>query len=320
MMHLGTHRGIAASMRSRGRRMHALSHSVVAIATLVGLTGCSIQKLATTALADAIAESGSVYASDDDVELVGAATPFGLKTIEGLLAALPHHEGLLLAAAKGYTQYSYAYVDLPSQDLEFRDVQAAYEQKDRARRLYLRARDYGLRALEVRHPGFIEQLPGSVSSATSREDVPYLYWTGAALAGAISLGKDDADLIAQIPVLQRLMERALELEPTFDDGALHTFFIAYEMNRPNAGTDRIQRALAHFRLAVELTNRQQAAPYVVLAESVAVAEQDRARFESLLGEALDIDAYAVERWTLANILMQRRARWLLEHRVYFFSN
>ena len=72
------------------------------------------KRAATNAVADAMADNGAVYAADDDMELVGAAVPFGLKTMEGLLAEVPEHRGLLLAAARGFTQYAYAYVALPA--------------------------------------------------------------------------------------------------------------------------------------------------------------------------------------------------------------
>ena len=55
----------------------------------------------------------------------------------------------------------------------------------------------------------------------------------------------------------------------------------------------------------------QAAPYVALAESVAVPQQDRARFNLLLEQALAVDVDARPQYRLANLIMQRRARWLL---------
>src|SRR5258706_2822433 len=129
---------------------------------LMATSGCAtLREYAAGSLGDALAGGGDVYASDDDVELVGAATPFGLKTIESLLAAAPKHGGLLLAATQGFTQYAYVYVQLPAEDAEERDVAYAYAQLERARRLYIRARDYGLRGLE-----------------SAPNDVALLYWTG----------------------------------------------------------------------------------------------------------------------------------------------
>jgi hypothetical protein len=99
------------------------------------LYGCSIKQVAISKLGDSLAESGSVYASDDDIELVGAALPFSLKTIEGLLAEVPEHKGLLLTAASGFTQYSYVYVELEALELEPTDPLRSAELKLRAKKL-----------------------------------------------------------------------------------------------------------------------------------------------------------------------------------------
>ena len=59
-------------------------------AVLAGASGaCSVKRTAVDMLADAMGESGGVYATDGDPDLVLAAIPFGLKTFEGLLAVSP---------------------------------------------------------------------------------------------------------------------------------------------------------------------------------------------------------------------------------------
>ena len=68
------------------------------------LQGCSIKQAAISKSGDTLAEGGSVYDSDDDIELIGDAQPFSLKTVEGLLAEVPEHKGLLLTAASGLSQ------------------------------------------------------------------------------------------------------------------------------------------------------------------------------------------------------------------------
>jgi len=286
---------------------------VLLLACVFAATGCSVREYAARSIGDALVQGGDVYASDDDIEFVGAATPFGLKTIESLLAVVPEHGGLLLAAARGFTQYAYVYVQAGADELEERDVAAAYAQRDRARRMYLRARDYGARGLGLgtdAAPALANDT-AAVLAATTREQVPLLYWTALAWAAAISLGKDSPALVAGLPAVDALVSRAAALDPDYDAGALRSFLISYEMNRPNAARDAAQRARAHFARAVELSKGRQAAPYVSLAETVAVASRDRREFESLLKTALAVDAGARPEWRLANLVIQRRARWLL---------
>jgi predicted anti-sigma-YlaC factor YlaD len=50
---------------------------------------------------------------------------------------------------------------------------------------------------------------------------------------------------------------------------------------------------------------------VTFAEAVSVQKQDLKQFESLLKQALAIDPNAKPEWRLANLIMQRRAKWLL---------
>lgn len=266
------------------------------------VSGCSsLRNAAVSSVGDALAGGGDVYAADDDIELVGAATPFGLKTIESLLAEVPEHHGLLLAAARGFTQYAYVYVQLPAEDAEERDVAYAYAEKERARRLYVRARNYGLRGLKK-----------------TPDDVALLYWTGVAWAAAISLSKDRPAEIAGLPQADALIRRAAALDADFDGGTLHSFLIGYEMSRPNASAAAESVAREHFQRAVALSHGHQAAPFVSLAESVAVARRDRREFERLLASALAVDTDAQPQWRLANLVMQRRARRLLAHADEFF--
>lgn len=261
----------------------------------LALPGCSVRQYALTKTADALAESGSAFASDDDPELIRAAAPFSLKAMESVLADNPDHVGLLTAAARGFTQYAYVYVHAPAELLMERDVAAGYSQLARARALYVRARDYGLRGLRQ-----------------DQDDVALLYWTAVAWAAAISLSKDDPAMLAGLPEVDKLIRRAQQLDADFDHGALRTFLIGYEMSRPNAAADAEQRARAHFARAVELSGGRQAGPYVSLAESVCVDKRARREFEALLRQALQVDADARPEWRLANLVMQRRAHHLLE--------
>jgi predicted anti-sigma-YlaC factor YlaD len=194
--------------------------------------------------------------------------------------------------------------------------------RERARHLYIRARDYGLRGLDSAHPGFTSALrsnSASPLSATSSDDVALLYWTGVSWAAVISVSKDNPESIADLSSVEALIYRALELNESFDHGAIHGFLISYEMSRPTAGRDAESRSRKHFERTVELTQGQQVAPYVALAEAVSVAKQDRAEFEALLHRALAINVEARPEWKLANVVMQRRARWLLTRTDQLFS-
>jgi predicted anti-sigma-YlaC factor YlaD len=289
-----------------------LSLGVVCL-VLVG-PGCSIKRLAVSKVGNAIAGSGTTFASDDDPELIKAAVPFSLKLMEALLAEEPKHEGLLLATTRGFTQFGYAFVQQDADELEDKDLTAAEEQRGRARRLYLRAHRYGLRGLEGRHKGFEQALranPKAAVRAATKQDVPLLYWTALSWAAAIALSKDNPQLIAELPIVEAMMDRALELDESYDSGAIHNYLITYEMSRPGGTGDAATRSRQHFERALALSGGQQAGPMVAYAEAVCVQKQDLKQFEALLHQALAINPDAKPEWRLANLIMQRRAKWLL---------
>jgi len=284
-------------------------------------TGCSIRHQAMKQFANVLSSGGTAFASDDDPELVKAAIPFSLKLIESTLQETPRHRGLLQAAASGFTQYAYAFVQEEADELEARDLASAEKLRARARRLYLRAQNYGMRGLEVDHPGFRAALlanPRKTAKTATKADVPLLYWTAASWAAAISLSKDNPDLISQVPAMEALMDRALELDESYGEGAIHTFLVTYEMSRQGAPGQAAERARKHFDRAMALSHGQDAGPLLALAEAVTIKEQKVKEFESLLKQALAIDPDAKPDNRLVTLVMQRRAQWLLSRKADLF--
>lgn len=287
--------------------------AALAAATLVG-SGCSIKKMAVGALASSLAESGDVFASDDDPELVRDATPFALKTTEALLVEAPTHRGLLLSACSGFAQYGYAFVQSEADRVEGTDPARATELRARALRLYLRAREYGLRGLEVGRPGLRDALlkdPGAAVASTRKDEVSLLYWTAAAWGAAISVGKDRPDLLADSSVVRAMVERALALDETFDRGAIWELMISIE-GLPAAMGGSPARARSAFEKAVAMSGGGRASTYLALAEAVSIPAQDRAEFDRLIDAALAIDPDREPASRLANLVAQRRARLLRE--------
>jgi predicted anti-sigma-YlaC factor YlaD len=290
---------------------------IAAMAGLAALPGC--RTVATHMLANAVAGGSSSYGTDDDPQLVEAASPFGLKTMESLLAEQPEHLGLLTSLARDFSQYTYAFVDLKADiaDLEGRTAEARAGRL-RAMRLYLRARDYGLRGLEVSHKGLaarlrsVRDLPAALR-VVEKEDVPLLFWTAAAWGLAISVATDRMDLVAELPVPTAMIARALELDEAYDEGAIHEFYVTLDASRSEAEGGGSRRAKEHLDRALELSKGKKLGPLVSYAEGICVKNQDRAEFKRLLTQVLATDVESEPAYRMANVLAQRRARVLLGH-------
>lgn len=286
---------------------------ILAATTLLG--GCSMKRYAINTLGDMLASGGSVFVTDEDPVLVGEALPFSLKLLESLLAEEPEHRGLLLAAARGYLLYSYAFVHLPAEQTELQDLDEARALRLRARGLYLRAHSYSLRALETDYPGIGEQLlrdPGGAVltvGATPADDVAALYWTAAGLGLAVTVSRNEAALLARLPEVEALLNRALDLDDSWNGGALHEFSISLAASSSTAMDNAVIQN--HYDRALQLSNGTRAGLHIAFAEAVAVPAQDRSRFVDLLERALAVDVDADPSERLLNVIAQDRARWLL---------
>ncbi|HUB77347.1 MAG TPA: TRAP transporter TatT component family protein [Bryobacteraceae bacterium] len=288
-----------------------------AVCLLVLSAGCSIKKMAVNKVGDMLSSSGSTFESDEDPDLVAAAIPFGLKLYEGLLAESPRHTGLLLAAASGFTEYSYAFVDLPSEQVKEESVDKANDMEERARKLYLRAHGYAVRGLEVKYPGFGAALDNDAEAALKRArktDVPFLYWTAASLGLAISTSKGNPEMIGQLPLVEMIVNRIVELDETFGNGAVPEFQITLEGAKSGTKLEDMEAAMRkHFDRAIEISKGKRAGTYVSFAENADEPAQNAAEFKSMLEKALALDVDADPATRLANVIAQRRARWLLAH-------
>ena len=297
-------------MSERLKRL-ALGGRVIVVALALG--GCSIKTMAVNTLGNALSEGTSGFAKDEDPELVRDAIPFALKTIESLIDQSPKHRGLLTAACSGFTQYGYAFVQAEADYVEAQDLDRATAMRTRAKKLYLRAVDYGLRSLDVGSPGFRDRLRKDADATLAKmkkKDVPALYWTAAAWAAAFAIDKADSALSADQSLMEKMMRRALALDESWELGSLHDFFISWEGGRATP-TSPSASAREHFDRAVALAKMRRASPYVSYAEVVSVGMQNRKEFQELLETAISIDVNAAPEQRLANILSQRRARWLL---------
>ncbi len=294
----------------------AAGRLVVMAGLATTLAGCSIKTFAVNKLGDTLSAPGpSVYTTDDDPELIKAALPFSLKTLESLLQSSPKHKGMLLTACSGFTSYANAFVQLDAEALESTDYEESERLKARARRLYLRGRDYCMRRVELKRPGLRAALAKDPATAlgTVKYDVDEIYWLGASWGSAIAVGVDQPDLVADFPVVRTLMEKALALDEDYADGAIHEVFITLDGMSPSMGGDAA-KARKHFERAVELSKGKSASAYVAMAASVAQPAQNKDEFLKLLDQALAINADDEPNTRLATLIAQKRAR-ILQARV-----
>jgi predicted anti-sigma-YlaC factor YlaD len=288
------------------------------------LSSCSVNKLAMNMIADALTGDGSsdVFTGDPDPQLVGDAIPFAIKMYEALLAANPNHQGLLNMTGSMFVMYANAFVQGPAERLP----QSMYAEKEaakaRSKSLYLRGLDLLYRGLELKYPGFSASFKNgtlqSILSKMNNKDIPALYWSAAAGLMSFSLNPFDMSLGVRIPEFYALVNRAYELNPDYNNGALDEFLLLFHASIPESMGGDKSKIEIHYQKALEKSGGTSAGTYVSYAQAVLIPAQNYDKFKELLDTALAIDVNKNPSTRLVNILAQQKARYLLDSAYMFF--
>jgi predicted anti-sigma-YlaC factor YlaD len=307
-------------------KVHRALPVLLFIAALSFFPSCSINRMATKAVANALTGEGSgdVFTGDPDPELVGDAIPFAIKLYETLLDQQPNHQGLILTTGSLFIMYANAFVQGPAQMLP----SSRYEERDialaRAKKLYVRGADILMTGLEKKYPGFAAALEADdlepILKKAKKQDVSLFYWTVAGALSAYSLDPFDIQRGIQVQNIIPLIHRAYELDPDFNKGAIDDFYVLYYASMPEGMGGDKSKVDTHFQLALQKSDGALASPYVSYAQAVAVPAQDYETFKANLDKALAVDVDADPANRLVNVLAQRKARFLLDSAVYYFSD
>ncbi len=288
------------------------------------LGGCSINQLAVRTIGGVLSAGGesTVFTGDDDPDLVGDALPFALKLYEILAANDPGNAALSLSTGRTFVSYASAFVQTPASELPSSQFDRQVAMRMRAKKLFLRGREYILKGLELRRPGFRAALDAKSARAAlglvSRADIDYLFWVGVSWLGAFGADPFDFSLIVTVPRAMALLGQVAEWDDAYGGGSLHEIFISFYGSAPADLGGSEEKARQNFLRAVEISKGTRAGPYVALASTVSVKDQKLSEFRELLTAALAIDANREPSGRLENIINQRKARWLLDHADDFF--
>ncbi len=281
---------------------------------LLVVAGCSPERWVADRLGRTLTSGQDLWSTDEDPELVAAALPFALKTLESLVALSPQNPELRLATCRGFATYSLGFVASGAEELPVAEFKTAQELRQRAHRLLMRARQHCLAAWDR----WLPELARSLRQGTTRGlgscqegQVPALYWTAVVWGGAIGMGSDDPKLTVDLPVVRALLERAHELDPGFDRGVVPELLMVLEALPESMGGSS-ERASVRYQEAVRASGNRRASPHVSWAIHWALPRQDRKEFVAALERALAIEEEPGSSDRLTNTLARRRAEKLLE--------
>lgn len=284
-------------------------------------SGCGpVLRRVTVASATEIFQDGmEAFYREGDLILAEQALASHLKFLEVFLQASPENETLLLQAAQAFGAYAFAFVE-EKIEAHRGDREQTLLHTERARRLYLRGRDYGLKLLQLRSDPFAHALTADLptfQAAVKRlqeEDVPALFWTAYGWAGYITWSRDRPEAVAGLPRVEAMMRRVLELNEGYFSAGPHLFFGVYYASRSRGlGGDPAQ-AKFHLDRALQLTAGKLLLVHLFTAYPYAVQTQDRRLFETMLQAILDAPEDLSPEQRLSNAIAKARAQ-LLHRRI-----
>jgi hypothetical protein len=244
-----------------------------------------------------------------DLRIIREGMPAYLMLIDGMIEAWPDNEQLLIAAAQAYSSFASVFVE--DQDKEYTKL------------LYAKAKGYALQSLVKR--GFKDPLKSSFDDfakevrASGTKDVPYIFWAAACWANWIILNLDSMEALAELPRVELMMRRTLELDEGFYYGSPHLFMGIWLASRPAIAGGDLQKAKGHFLKALELGKGKILMAYVYYADNYARRALDKELFVSTLEKVLQTPADSVPELTLINTMAQKRAKELLSHVDEYFE-
>jgi tetratricopeptide (TPR) repeat protein len=118
----------------------------------------------------------------------------------------------------------------------------------------------------------------------------------------------DFELLARLPEVEALLDRALEIDEAWEEGALHELTLV--LAGAARGVPDVPLVRKHYERAIELSRGRSASVHLAYAEAVSVPLQNAAEFRELIQRALDVDPEQTPERRLLNLLAHRSARWL----------
>lgn len=286
--------------RYRGKRLHfqptRLFRRMLPGALLVALafaaTGCAI-----TRVPDNLPYG---LLDNDDPELVAAALPAYMITVDGLLVTWPKDPELLRSAASLYGAYATLVPATPERAAKFSTRALEY-----ALKAACGERDDACNLRAASYPEF-----EAVVKDTGKRDLPMLFALGSAWAGYLQANSSDMDAVAELPRVQALFERVIAIDAKYEKGMPQLYLGVMNSLLPPSLGGKPEVASRYYEESILLSGGHNLYAKMLYARQYARLLYDRDLHDRLLNEVIAADPRA-HGWTLANVHAQQEARRLL---------
>ncbi|MBI2975020.1 MAG: hypothetical protein HYY43_05470, partial [Deltaproteobacteria bacterium] len=292
--------------------LHRIFYGLFLASCFLLLSACSLRKPATAITADTLTRGMAAVETEEDVFVAEESALSLIKILDVLHYGDPKNEKFLGLLAKAYGNYAFGFAELegmknchPSEsgdpvnslDSCFRrnDV-SCNEWQTRAKKFYAKGRDFGISALS-RGNKSIADLPlpefEKHIKKFGKKDVPNLFWTAFNWGSFINMSREDIIAAADLPRVQLIVDRVIEIQPDFQCGVAYAFKGALLAGNPFLTGSKPETAKPYFEKALLSCNGAYLMTKVMYAEWYAKAIGDQKLFKDILDEVTSADASAL---------------------------
>jgi hypothetical protein len=187
--------------------------------------------------------------------------------------------------------------------------------EDRVVAVAEKGRLYGTRLISRYLPISPGAEAGALEDSLSRmytPQIPDLFWGSLAWLNWIQVQKGAPAAMADLVIVEKIMQKLLELDDTYQAGSSHLFFGAYYATRPAMFGGDPEKSRNHFEKALKLSNRKFLLIQTTYAETLARQTFDQDLHDRLLQEVIDYPTDSAPEYALSNQIAKRKARRLLD--------
>ena len=283
------------------------------VGILIFFSGCAtveyqMKQITISTMIPVLNDVNDAIFREDDLKLVKEGLPGNMLMVEGMVRSSPDNYDILVMAARAFSGYGFLVED---------------EDPEHANALYLKGRDYGIRALK-QHSGFYYALEEgqpfhkAIKLVDDEGYIDALLWTGLCWGNQINLNLNDPMVVVSVTDVKAIMEQVMAIDDTYFYGMTHIFFGSYYATLPSIFGGGTEVAEAEFQRAFEISDGKFLLAKVFHARYYAPLIVDEALFERELNEVLEAPSDALPEVLLLNEIAKAKARIFLANKSQYF--
>lgn len=268
------------------------------------ISGCVTPGLIADNMIGTMQDMADTFFSEESPDHAFAAGPPLLKQLDGFIKSSPENRELLKFGAEMNCGFALTFLDEANPEWAWH--------------LYSKGREYALRGLALSRRKLVEALRRKMEAEVrlrlaevSADELPFLFWTGLCWAGMVNSSKD-VTLVAELPIIESIIARSIEIDEKYYFGAGHLFFGMLYAGRTEMLGGDLEKGRKSFERALEVTGGRFLLTKVMFAKTYAVNAQDSGLFVELLSEVIRHSSMSPPEMRLANAVARQQAKRLLD--------